>query len=216
MTQAERSQAFQRCGGAAPAKLIRAFSALPARSLHPWPQLPSRDKPSQKALINRDKQTSKSLDSLWASAQKFRNWLGNTVRIGCLGRRPNILQRGWAINTSRIASLVVFWWYLFLILSGWESKVSQKQKDSGINLQACFLSGLVPEPRLKGEQHVLMALPTLCTPCWGQATEMWYGFSIWGQWVHVTAKSATSCLPPRRGLLPLPLAPDPRTKLTEN
>lgn len=141
---------FRRHGGTAltcsTSKAHQSFPALLARSSHPWPQLPSRDSPSQKAIVNRDKQTSKSPDSVWVSAQQFRNWLGNTVKIGCLGRQPNILQRGWAINTSRIASPVIFWWYLFLILSGWESKVSQKQKDSGINLQACLSLVLCPSP----------------------------------------------------------------------
>lgn len=146
------------CGAS---KAHQSFPALLAGSSHPWPQLPSPDSPSQEALINRDKQTSKSPDSVWVSAQKFRNWLGNTVRIGCPGRRPNILQWGWAINTSRIASLIVFWWYLFPILSGWESKVSQTQKDCGINLQACFSLVLCPSPGSRGSS----AFCQLCPRC---------------------------------------------------
>lgn len=122
------------------------FPAPLARSSNPQTQLPCPDSPSLQALLKWDKQTSKSPDSVWVSAQKFRNWLGYTVRIGCLGSRPNVLQKGWAINTSRITSLVVFWWYLFLILSGWERKVSQKQKDLGINLQAFFSLVLCPGP----------------------------------------------------------------------
>lgn len=81
------------------AKLTR--TSLLCSPSHPWPRLPFPDSPSQEALVNRDKQTSKSPDSVWVSAWKFRNWLGNTVRIGCLGRQPNILQWGWAINTFK-------------------------------------------------------------------------------------------------------------------